>query len=94
MPTNLYDPRGSLSNADGRAAPRVAGLAGLRLGVLNNTKWNAARLLNEVVSMLGEEESFSAVNYFKKETYTRVADPALLAQLAAGNDIALIAVGD
>ena len=42
--------------------------------MLNNTKWNAAKLLNEVVSMLGDEIRFAEVNHYKKENYTRIAD--------------------
>ena len=94
MQNYIYDPRGSLSNTSGQPAQRVPRLDKLRLGVLNNTKWNAAKLLNEVVSLLSEEARFAEINHFKKETYTRVADPLLLEAIAKGNDIALVAIGD
>ena len=94
MQTYIYDPRGSLSNVMAEQARRVANLDNLRLGVLNNTKWNAAKLLAAVVALLRKEVKFAEINVFKKETYTRNAAPDLLERIAACSDIALVAIGD
>ena len=94
MQTYIYDPRGSLSNVRAESARRVANLDNLRLAVLNNTKWNAAKLLAAVVALLGQEINFAEVNVFKKETYTRNAASDLLERIAACSDIALVAIGD
>ena len=94
MQNYLYDPRGTTDNLVGKMATRVPKLNGLRLGVLNNTKWNAAKLLQEIVSSLKAEITFSEINYFKKETYTRAAESTLIERIAAHNDIALIAIAD
>ena len=94
MQSFIYDPRGVLSNATAEPARRVAKLDNLRLGVLNNTKWNAAKLLAAVVELLRQEVNFAEVNVFKKETYTRNAAPELLERMAACSDIALVAIGD
>jgi hypothetical protein len=75
-------------------APRVRDLAGLRLGVLDNTKWNANRLLRKTVARLDEETTFGTVNYYRKESFSKDADPTLIAQIAADNDIVLTAIGD
>jgi len=90
----VFDPRGRIDVERTAPAPRVASLAGLRLGVLDNTKWNAGRLLRKTAARLGEEFGFAAVNTYRKESFAKPADPALLAGIAADNDIVLTAIGD
>jgi hypothetical protein len=89
-----FDPRGEVETEPLALAARVGGLGGLRLGVLDNTKWNASRLLRKTVTRLQEECSFAAVNYYRKESFSTDADPALIATIAADNDIVLTAIGD
>jgi hypothetical protein len=90
----VFDPRGRVDAEWIAPAVRVAALAGLRLGILDNTKWNANRLLRKTVDRLGDDHSFAAVNYYRKESFSKYADPALLAAIAADNDIVLTAIGD
>ena len=90
----VFDPRGRVEARLLAPAPRVEGLAGLRLAVLDNTKWNANRLLRKTASQLGDRVSFAAVNYYRKESFAKAAEPALIAQIAADNDIVLTAIGD
>jgi hypothetical protein len=90
----VFDPRGRVEARLLAPAPRVLTLDGLRLGVLDNTKWNAGRLLRKTASRLGDRFGFAAVNYYKKESFAKAADPALLAAIAADNDIVLTAIGD
>lgn len=90
----VFDPRGRVEVEWVAPAPRVAALDGLRLGILDNTKWNANRLLRKTAARLAERHSFAAVNYYRKESFSKDADPALLAGIAAENDIVLTAIGD
>ena len=90
----VFDPRGRVEAERVAPAPRVAALQGLRLGVLDNTKWNANRLLRKTVAKLQEEISFAAVNCYRKESFSKEADPALIAAIAADNDIVVTAIGD
>jgi hypothetical protein len=90
----VFDPRGVVETEPLALSPRVANLNGLRLGVLDNTKWNGNRLLRKTAAKLQEEISFAAVNYYRKESFSKDADPVLLATIAADNDIALTAIGD
>jgi hypothetical protein len=90
----VFDPRGRVDAARIAPAPRVAALDGLRLGILDNTKWNAGRLLRKTAARLGERYGFAAVNYYSKESFAKAADPALIAAIAADNDIVLTAIGD
>jgi hypothetical protein len=90
----VFDPRGRVEARRIAPAPRVAGLAGLRLGILDNTKWNASRLLRKTASRLGDRYGFAAVHYYRKESFAKAAEPALVAAIAADNDIVLTAIGD
>ncbi len=90
----IFDPRGRVEAERVAPAPRVASLDGLRLGVLDNTKWNAGRLLRKTAARLAEHYRFAVVNYYRKESFSKAADPALVAEIAADNDIVLTAIGD
>jgi hypothetical protein len=91
---SVFDPRGCVETERVAPAARVAALDGLRLGILDNTKWNANKLLRKTAALLGERHRFAAVNYYRKESFSKYADPALVAQIAADNDIVLTAIGD
>ena len=90
----VFDPRGVVETEPLALSARVTMLGGLRLGVLDNTKWNANRLLRKTVARLQQDHSFAAINYYRKESFSKDADPALLATIAANNDIVLTAIGD
>ena len=90
----VFDPRGVVETEPLALSERPATLDGLRLGVLDNTKWNANRLLRKTVAKLQEEVSFAAVNYYRKESFSKEADPALIATIAVDNDIVVTAIGD
>jgi hypothetical protein len=90
----VFDPRGRVDAEHIAPAPRAAALQGLRLGILDNTKWNANRLLRKIAALLATEHGIGAVSYYKKESFSKIADPALIAEIAANNDIVLTAIGD
>jgi hypothetical protein len=90
----LYDPRGIVDAQPLPLAARVGALTGLRLGVLDNTKWNANRLLRKTAARMQAEHGVGAVQYYRKESFSKAALPELIAQIAAENDIVLTAIGD
>jgi len=90
----VYDPRGVLAATPRPIAPRPARLDGLRLAVLDNTKWNANRLLRRATERLVAEHPLGAVTYYRKESFSRPADSALLDEIAAASDLVLTAIGD
>ena len=97
LPTDgrpVYDPRGVVAATSRPIAPRPARLDGLRLAVLDNTKWNANRLLRKATAKLAAEHRFLAVTHYRKESFSRVAAPELLDTIVAGHDIVLTAIGD
>jgi hypothetical protein len=90
----VFDPRGVVETAPLALSARAVDLNGLRLGVLDNTKWNANRLLRKTATQLEKEFSFAAVNYYRKESFSKDADQQLIEAIAANNDIVLTAIGD
>ena len=90
----VFDPRGRVDAERVVLAPRATALQGLRLGILDNTKWNANRLLRKTAALLQEQHGVGELRYYKKESFSKVADPALVAEIAANSDILLTAIGD
>lgn len=91
----IYDPCGVVEVAAIPMAARPTSVEGLRLGVLSNTKWNAAKLLRATVRELSDRGlTFASVTYYDKHHFSSDASPELISQIAAENDIALTAIGD
>ncbi|MBP6766214.1 MAG: hypothetical protein KA171_00425 [Reyranella sp.] len=94
IPLYGYDPRGIVQAEARPLAPRVADLRGLRLGVLDNAKMKAGKLLTYTADILNEEFAFSQVNTFVKRGFSYTADPEMIAQIAASSDVVITAIGD
>lgn len=90
----VYDPRGIVKAESRAIAPRATRLDGLRLAVLDNTKWNANKLLRRSMAQLDEAFGFATVNYYRKESFSRIAAPELVREIVANNDVVLTAIGD
>src|SRR5262249_31413339 len=90
----VFDPRGRVDAVRVALAPRPPTLAGLRLGGLDNTKWNANRLPRKSAARLEAEAGLAATGYYRKESFSKAADAALIADIAAASDIVLTAIGD
>ena len=90
----VYDPRGVVGAEKRAIAARVRSLDGLRLGILDNTKWNANKLLRAIRDQLQTGHKLASVNYYRKESFSRFADPALIEKIRAESDIVVTAIGD
>jgi hypothetical protein len=90
----VFDPRGSVETSDNPIARRPPSLDGLRLAVLDNSKWNANKILRGSVAALQKIIQFGAVNYYVKESFSKDAAPELIEKIAANNDLVLTAIGD
>ena len=93
-PIVIFDPRGRVDSTRVPLAPRKATLNGLRLGILDNSKWNANKLLRGASTALGQEIRFAGVNYYVKGSFSKDAAPELIEEIARENDIVLTAIGD
>lgn len=94
MTQTVYDPRGVVTAEARPRAARRPDLAGLRLAVLDNTKWNANKLLRRMSDRLADEAGFAEVRYYRKESFSKVAADDLVAEIARDNDVVLTAIGD
>ena len=90
----VFDPRGTVNLENLPLSPRKKSLGKLRLGILDNSKWNANKLLRRMTERLTAEHHLAEVNYYRKESFSRPAAPELLGTIASANDLVLTAIGD
>ncbi len=90
----VYDPRGVVEAKPQVLAPRTMALDGVRLGVLDNTKWNANKLLRQSVDLLKRKINFAAITSYRKEGFSRSATRQLIEEIAGQSDVVLTAIGD
>jgi hypothetical protein len=94
----IIDPTvGAPGDADrGRTAlaARPDRLTGLRLGLLVNTKRNAADFLEEVSALLEAEHGVTTVLTRTKPSIVHPAPPEMLAELRGETDVVVVGVGD
>ncbi len=89
-----YDPRGIVEADTRAAAARAPSLKGKRLAILDNTKWNAGKLLRNLQEGLAKDTGLSAINYYRKHSFSMNAAPELIDEIAANNDLVITAIGD
>lgn len=90
----VFDPRGTVESSDAPISVRPKSLNGLRLAILDNSKWNANKILRASAAALGAGIKFSQVNYYVKHSFSKDAAPELIDEIARNNDIVLTAIGD
>jgi hypothetical protein len=90
----IYDPRGTIDAPLLHLAARPKRLSGLRVAVLDNTKWNGWKLEERIAGLLATRLSLGPVRRYKKESFSRDAAPELIEQIARENDLALVGIGD
>lgn len=91
----LLDPTASpIPVTPGRLAPRPRSLAGLRIGLLANSKPFSHELLALVAERLRKDYGAGNVREWTKRTFSVVAPSSLLDEVAAQCDAVLTAIGD
>lgn len=88
----LVDPSAEESSAAGSGAERLIDLRGAKVALLDNIKHNAEYLLDEVAGRLVADFGCDVIRV-KKKTYTKFAEPHVLAQMQ-GCDAVVTAIGD
>jgi hypothetical protein len=100
MPNAILDPTGRASAATAPAAtapraPRRPDLTGARVGLLENTKHNAALMLDEVGKLLVSEHGAAEVVLMRtKKAFALPASPELVAEYTDACDVVITGVGD
>jgi hypothetical protein len=91
----LLDPTGFAErSADGTLAPRPAVLRGLTIGLLDNTKANAAPLLSEIAGELRSRFEIGETRQYTKDYFGTPVKDDLLRQIVDEVDLVITAVGD
>jgi hypothetical protein len=75
-------------------APRLAGIDGKVGGFLDNRKHNADIILAHIAERLRTEYGLAEAVHHAKFIYSRVAEPALIDELAERCDFIVAAIGD
>jgi hypothetical protein len=93
---DVLDPTGRTAarSTDATLAPRPADLSGLRIGLLENTKHNAALLLDELAGHLEREHGARAVLRRTKTAFALPMPDELRKEFVAECDVVLVGVGD
>ena len=90
MPNAILDPTGTVTTTAKPAAPRAkrpASLKGARVGLLINTKQNAAPFLDEVGRLLTENYGVGSVTARTKLNFAVPETEDVIKELAAENDV-------
>jgi hypothetical protein len=90
----LVSPVGEPTLAASTLAPRLAALHGKRVGLLDNSKNQAGRLLDMVAAVLHEQYGFTDIVRRRKLSASKPAAPEVIADLARTCDLVLVGVGD
>lgn len=90
----LINPVNAADMAESSYAPRVATLAGKRVGLLDNSKNNANRLLDAVADILDAEYDFTDVVRRRKPSASKPVAPEVIEELGAMCDLVIVGVGD
>jgi hypothetical protein len=88
----ILDPTLEVECAHGERASRSGEIH--ILGLLDNGKPNADRLLHKVADMLREQHPGLQIRYYRKSGAYRPASRALLEEVAAHCDSVLVGIGD
>ncbi len=97
MPNAILDPTGAVTSSAKPAAPRAArpaSLKGARVGLLINTKQNAAPFLHEVGRLLVENYGVASVTERTKLNFAVPESEEVIKELAADADVIVTGVGD
>jgi hypothetical protein len=97
MPNAILDPTGAVSTTAKSVAPRAprpASLKGARVGLLINTKQNAAPFLHEVGRLLVENYGVASVTHRTKLNFAVPESDEVIKEMAAAADVIVTGVGD
>lgn len=90
----LLDPTVAPYEAEFAFAPRIQDLTGKRVGLLDNSKANSDKFLDEVLAILDARYHFADVVRMRKPTASRPVPEDMLEELKRRCDVVITAVGD
>jgi hypothetical protein len=90
----LINPQNEAEVAESSLAPRLSGLQGKRVGLLDNSKSKAGKMLDAVAAILHAQYGFTDVLRRRKPSASKPADPEMINDLASTCDLVVAGVGD
>jgi hypothetical protein len=90
----LIRPVNEPDTASSTYAPRVADLSGKRLGLLDNSKHNANKMLDAVAAILDRQYGFSHIVRHRKPSASKPVAPEVIESLGGACDLVVVGVGD
>jgi hypothetical protein len=75
-------------------APRPADLGGVKIGLLENSKQNAKRFLEDVADVLRERYGAGEATLRRKEIFSQPASPELVDELSREAEVVVVGIGD
>ena len=100
MPTDsvpklvLISPVNEATVAESALAPRLSSLRGKRVGLLDNSKAKAGKMLDTVAAILDARYGFSNIVRHRKPSASKPASPEAVTELASSCDLVVVGVGD
>jgi hypothetical protein len=90
----LVSPVNEAAVAESSLAPRLSNLRGKRLGLLDNSKTKAGRMLDAVADVLNTRYGFANIVRHRKPSASKPAAPEAIGELARTCDLVVVGVGD
>ena len=90
----LISPVNEAVVAESVLAPRLSTLRGKRVGLLDNSKSNAGKMLETVAALLNAQYDFADIVCHRKPSASKPASPEAIDELASACDLVIVGVGD
>jgi hypothetical protein len=94
MSAPLFDPTALPVGRDVKIAPRPARLDGLRIGLVENTKFNSDVLLRRLADRLGRRHGMTVARMVRKRSPSHEVDEVSLEALRSRADFVVSGIGD
>ncbi|MGQ4807552.1 hypothetical protein NKDENANG_00906 [Candidatus Entotheonellaceae bacterium PAL068K] len=90
----LVSPVTEPNQAESTYAPRLPALAGTRVGLLDNSKHNADKLLDALVALLDAQYGFTNIVRHRKPSASKPVATEVIEAFCHTCDLVLVGVGD
>ena len=90
----IFDPTLSAEREAFDYAPRPKALQGLKVGLVENTKFNSEKILRKIAERLDERYKVKLVHVDHKKSSSHSVNEDAIAALKARSDFVLAGVGD
>jgi hypothetical protein len=94
MSSPLFDPTAAPVARAVTIAPRPARLDGLRIGLVENTKFNSDKLLLLLAERLGRRHGMTVARMVRKRSPSHEVDEAAIDALRTQSDFIVSGIGD